>query len=100
MKSIRSVRRDRPITRNIISGRVKDVSIVIAAIELFNALQLTFICQLMLHELTSPLLQVLGIVCSVEVHGVRLSHGPLLARTLSLASSGECVGLKWSPITT
>lgn len=55
MKSIRSIRRDRPITRNIISGRVKDVSIVIAAIELLNALQLTFVCQLMLHELASPL---------------------------------------------
>jgi hypothetical protein len=53
MKSIRSVP---PIIRNIISGRVKDASIVIAAIELFNTLQLTFVCQLMLHELASRLL--------------------------------------------
>jgi hypothetical protein len=33
MNSIRSVRRDRPITRNIISGGVKDASIAIAAIQ-------------------------------------------------------------------
>jgi len=41
-----------------------------------NTPQLTFVCQLMLHELASHLPQVSGIVCSVEVHGVRLATVP------------------------
>jgi hypothetical protein len=76
MNSIRSIRRDRPITRNIISGRVKDASIAIACHLTSNTPQLTFVCQLMLHELASHLPQVSGIVCSVEVHGVRLATVP------------------------
>jgi hypothetical protein len=48
MKRICSIQRGPPIVPNVISGCAKAASIVIAAIELLNTLQLAFVRQIML----------------------------------------------------
>ena len=75
MKCICSIQRGPLIIPNVISGRAKAAFIVIATIELFNTLQLAFVCQIMLCELASCLLQVSDVICCVRVHSVRLSCG-------------------------
>jgi hypothetical protein len=71
MKCICSIQRGPPIIPNIISGRSKAASIVIAAIGLFYTLQLTFACQIMLRELAFLSPASLG---GHLWHSVRLSH--------------------------
>ena len=101
MKRICSIQRGPPIIPNVISGCAKAASIVIAAIELLNALQLAFVRQIMLCELASCLLQVSEVICCVGVHSVRLSCSFIEAfgRYIELVAEreGDVCFSKWSP---